>query len=164
YTHWQREALPASATNVQNFIITPQPQQREKASLSDGRTRETSATIGRHHACHPVVAIALRVRQVALIMTPCDGSRRPGLRMMVVLVGLATVPLGLGASAAQAPWQRQTIRSEADFRGLCVVSTNVAWVGGTKGTFGRTTDGGTTWTVGTVPGADKLDFRDVEAF
>jgi photosystem II stability/assembly factor-like uncharacterized protein len=44
------------------------------------------------------------------------------------------------------------------------VSAKVAWVSGTKGTYGRTTDGGQTWSVGTVPGAAKLDFRDVEAF
>ena len=72
--------------------------------------------------------------------------------------------LGLCAAITHAQWQRQTISSDADFRGLCVVSAKVAWVSGTKGTYGRTTDGGKTWSVGTVPGADKLDFRDVEAF
>jgi photosystem II stability/assembly factor-like uncharacterized protein len=65
---------------------------------------------------------------------------------------------------APAEWQQQTIRLNADFRGLCAVSARVAWVSGTKGTFGRTTDGGKTWSVGAVPGAEKLDFRDVEAF
>jgi photosystem II stability/assembly factor-like uncharacterized protein len=77
---------------------------------------------------------------------------------------VATIILGLGDSIAQAQWQQQTIGSVADFRGLCAVSRQVAWVSGTKGTYGRTTDGGKTWTVGTVPGAEKLDFRDVEAF
>ena len=67
-----------------------------------------------------------------------------------------------GAAAAQ--WQRQEIKTESDFRGLSVVSDQIAWVSGTKGTFGRTSDGGKTWTVGTVPDAEKLDFRDVEAF
>ena len=61
-------------------------------------------------------------------------------------------------------WQTQTVDTKADFRGLCVVSPNVAWVSGTKGTYARTTDGGKTWSVGTVPGAEKLDFRDVKAF
>jgi photosystem II stability/assembly factor-like uncharacterized protein len=61
-------------------------------------------------------------------------------------------------------WQRQSIKSDADFRGLCAVSRKIAWLSGTKGTFGRTTDAGKTWTAGTVPGAEKLDFRDVEAF
>ena len=77
---------------------------------------------------------------------------------------IATLLLGLGASAAQAQWQPQKIDTDADFRGLCAVSDKVAWVSGTKGTFGRTTDGGKTWAVGTVAGAEKLDFRDVEAF
>jgi photosystem II stability/assembly factor-like uncharacterized protein len=67
-------------------------------------------------------------------------------------------------SSAFAQWQAQHIDTKADFRGLCVVSDKVAWVSGTKGTYGRTTDGGKTWSVGSVPGAEKLDFRDVEAF
>jgi photosystem II stability/assembly factor-like uncharacterized protein len=67
-------------------------------------------------------------------------------------------------SSAHGQWQRQTIRSDADFRGLCAVSSEVTWVSGTKGTFARTTDAGKTWSVGTVPDAGKLEFRDVEAF
>jgi photosystem II stability/assembly factor-like uncharacterized protein len=86
------------------------------------------------------------------------------MRALVKRFSIAAVFLGFCSSAARGQWQRQTIRSDADFRGLCVVSRKVAWVSGTKGTFGRTTDGGTTWSVGKVPGADKLDFRDVEAF
>jgi photosystem II stability/assembly factor-like uncharacterized protein len=77
---------------------------------------------------------------------------------------VAALLLGLCESLAHAQWQQQTIRSDADFRGLCAVSAKVAWVSGTKGTYGRTTDAGKTWSVGTVPGAAKLDFRDVEAF
>jgi len=76
----------------------------------------------------------------------------------------AAILLGLCGSSAFAQWQTQTIDTKSDFRGLCVVSPNVAWVSGTKGTFARTTDGGKTWSVGTVLGAEKLDFRDVEAF
>jgi photosystem II stability/assembly factor-like uncharacterized protein len=45
-----------------------------------------------------------------------------------------------------------------------VVSPRVAWIGGTRGTYARTRDGGATWHVNTVPGAEALDFRDVEAF
>lgn len=67
-------------------------------------------------------------------------------------------------SIANSQWRQQAIGTTANFRGICAVSAKVAWVSGTKGTYGRTTDGGTTWTVGTVPGAEKLDFRDVEAF
>jgi photosystem II stability/assembly factor-like uncharacterized protein len=77
---------------------------------------------------------------------------------------LALTVFVLSQSRASAQWQPQIIKSDADFRGLCAVSAKVAWVSGTKGTFGRTTDGGETWSVGTVPDAEKLDFRDVKAF
>jgi photosystem II stability/assembly factor-like uncharacterized protein len=76
----------------------------------------------------------------------------------------AALLLALCASLASAQWQPQKIDTDADFRGLCVVSPAVVWVSGTKGTYGRTTDAGKSWHVGTVPGAEKLDFRDVEAF
>ena len=77
---------------------------------------------------------------------------------------LLAVVFALCDSIAFGQWQTQTIDTKADFRGLCVVSPKVAWVSGTKGTYARTTDGGKNWSVGTVPGAEKLDFRDVEAF
>jgi photosystem II stability/assembly factor-like uncharacterized protein len=87
-------------------------------------------------------------------------SRKIIMRIVVVAVLLA----GLCDTVVLAQWQRQTIDTEANFRGLCAASAEVAWVSGTKGTYGRTTDGGKTWSVGAVRGADKLDFRDVEAF
>jgi photosystem II stability/assembly factor-like uncharacterized protein len=63
-----------------------------------------------------------------------------------------------------AQWQAQTVNTKASLRGLSVVSEKVIWASGTGGTFLRTIDGGQTWKVGTVPDAQKLDFRDVEAF
>ncbi len=59
---------------------------------------------------------------------------------------------------------QQSLDSSASLRGLSVVSDDVAWLSGAQGTVGRTTDGGKTWQVIKVPGAEKLDFRDVEAF
>ena len=64
---------------------------------------------------------------------------------------------------AGAQWQLQTVGTDADFRGLSVPDAQTVWASGTKGTFVRTVDGGATWHVGQVPGAEKLDFRDVEA-
>jgi photosystem II stability/assembly factor-like uncharacterized protein len=55
-------------------------------------------------------------------------------------------------------------RHKASLRGLCAVSAKVVWASGTRGTFLRTIDGGATWQVGTVQGAENLDFRDVDAF
>lgn len=66
--------------------------------------------------------------------------------------------------SAKAQWQQQSSGTKADFRGLCAVSTNVAWASGTKGTFVKTTDGGNRWQVGKVSGAEALDFRDIDAF
>ncbi|MEO6588262.1 MAG: oxidoreductase, partial [Pyrinomonadaceae bacterium] len=68
------------------------------------------------------------------------------------------------ASRADAQWQKQKVDTKASLRGLSVVSENVVWASGTGGTFLKTVDGGKNWTVGTVPGAEKLDFRDIEAF
>lgn len=65
---------------------------------------------------------------------------------------------------ASAQWSVFKVDTTAGFRGLSVVDSKVVWASGTKGTFIKTLDGGKTWTVGQVPGAERLDFRDVEAF
>jgi photosystem II stability/assembly factor-like uncharacterized protein len=49
-------------------------------------------------------------------------------------------------------------------RGLSVVSNEVVWVSGSKGTIGRSLDGGQTWKWSVVKGFEKNDFRDIEAF
>ncbi len=67
-------------------------------------------------------------------------------------------------STAAAQWQKQDVKTDASFRGLDVVSSNIVWASGTGGTVVRTIDGGRSWDVIKVPGAEKLDFRDIEAF
>lgn len=67
------------------------------------------------------------------------------------------------SSTASAQWIPQASNTTASLRGLSVVDAKTAWASGTGGTFLRTTDGGATWTKGIVPGAEKLDFRDVHA-
>ena len=49
-------------------------------------------------------------------------------------------------------------------RGLSVVDDSVAWVSGSKGWIGVTLNGGKNWSWQQVPGFEKADFRDVEAF
>src|SRR5437870_11579936 len=44
------------------------------------------------------------------------------------------------------------------------VNPQVVWACGRAGTFTVTTDGGQTWNAGVVPGAEALQFRDVQAF
>lgn len=45
---------------------------------------------------------------------------------------------------------------------VSAVSPRVVWASGRAGTFVVTTDGGDTWRAGVVPGAETLQFRDVE--
>jgi photosystem II stability/assembly factor-like uncharacterized protein len=52
----------------------------------------------------------------------------------------------------------------SSFRGLSVPSDNVVWVSGSNGTVGRSTDAGKIWKWINVPGFEKRDFRDIEAF
>ena len=86
-------------------------------------------------------------------------------------VGPWAATLGLaacgGAARAPAPVALgavdQTSGTTQLLIGVSAVNERVVWVSGTGATFLRTTDGGATWTVGKVPGADTLQFRDVYA-
>lgn len=60
--------------------------------------------------------------------------------------------------------QLLTSGTKTSIRGLSVVSDRVIWVSGSNGTVGRSTDGGKQWKWMTVPGFEKRDFRDIEAF
>jgi photosystem II stability/assembly factor-like uncharacterized protein len=66
-------------------------------------------------------------------------------------------------TTAFAQWVERPAPTSISMRGLSVLSKDVVWASGTKGTFLWTNDGGATWTVGTVPGAESFDFRDVHA-
>jgi len=58
----------------------------------------------------------------------------------------------------------QNSHTTENLRGLSTPAPNIAWASGTHGTYLRTTDAGQTWQPAQVPGAESLDFRDVEAF
>jgi len=76
---------------------------------------------------------------------------------------LATLVVGLSAQAIQ--WQPQDSGTTSRLRGVSAVSPQVAWASGANGTLLRTVDGGATWTKLAPPaGAEKLDFRDIDAF
>ncbi|HEX6052218.1 MAG TPA: hypothetical protein VFZ21_23295 [Gemmatimonadaceae bacterium] len=80
-----------------------------------------------------------------------------GARILSLGIALA-VP-----AAALAQWTPQQSPTDGELRGLSVVSARVVWASGTRGRVVRTTDGGKTWTVDTIAGAESLDFRDVFA-
>ena len=77
-----------------------------------------------------------------------------------VLALPALLALALPASAQ---WRAQSSPTDAELRGLSVVSARVAWASGTRGTVLRTTDGGATWVQHVVPDASALDFRAIAA-
>jgi photosystem II stability/assembly factor-like uncharacterized protein len=78
--------------------------------------------------------------------------------LKLVLSAAFAVPYCVGAQ-----WAPQATGTNAEFRGLAVVSPAVVWASGTRGRVAHTTNGGATWTVDTVPGAAKLDLRDIYA-
>ena len=53
---------------------------------------------------------------------------------------------------------------KGSFRGLSVVDDDIAWVSGSGGQVGRTTDAGKTWKFHIIKGQEKTEFRDIEAF
>ncbi len=66
---------------------------------------------------------------------------------------------------SRAQWQIQTSNTIADLRGIHSVGGGVAWASGTNGTVLRTEDGGYIWQSCSIPpGAEKLDFRGIQAF
>lgn len=77
-----------------------------------------------------------------------------GMRILAALIAVVlTVPA----------WTNQSSGVTARLRGVSAVTERVAWASGSGGTVLRTSDGGATWQRLTVPGAEKLDFRDIDA-
>jgi photosystem II stability/assembly factor-like uncharacterized protein len=74
------------------------------------------------------------------------------------------LPVSVFCLQAPSQWILQTASTTARLRGVSAVSDKVAWASGSNGTYLRTVDGGVTWQAATVPGAESLDFRDIEAF
>jgi photosystem II stability/assembly factor-like uncharacterized protein len=74
----------------------------------------------------------------------------------------AFLTLLAAASACAQSFTPQTSGTQASLRGIWAVNDRIAWASGAHGTYLRTTDGGAHWTAAAVPGADTLDFRDVQ--
>ena len=67
-----------------------------------------------------------------------------------------------GVACAQT-WVGQQSGTKASLRGVSAVNARVVWASGTGATYLKTVDGGATWTAEKVPGAEALDFRDIQA-
>ncbi len=87
-------------------------------------------------------------------------SKRMFSVFLVVLFASATLSFADGRSHP-----RLTPQDSGTTQGLIAVSpvsSRVVWASGRGGTFVVTTDGGKTWRAGVVPGAEALQFRDVQ--
>ena len=85
-----------------------------------------------------------------------------GLTALVVAT-LLTVGTSSGAGL-EGKQQTITTGTTERFRGVSAPAETTVWASGTGGTVVRSLDGGTTWDVRTVAGAEQLDLRDVDAF
>lgn len=83
--------------------------------------------------------------------------------MKATLLILACATLVAAQLSAQSIKTLMTGRNTS-LRGLSVVDDSVAWVSGSRGSVGRSTDGGRSWTWLPVPGFEASDFRDIEAW
>lgn len=57
-----------------------------------------------------------------------------------------------------------TTGTNTSLRGMSIPSDNIIWVSGSNGTIGKSVDAGKSWRWIMVPGFEKKDFRDIDAF
>ena len=81
---------------------------------------------------------------------------------------LAFISIFFALIASKAPEkvsvQIITAGTNTSIRGMSIPAEKVVWVSGSNGTIGKSTDAGKTWRWIVVPGFEKRDFRDIEAF
>jgi photosystem II stability/assembly factor-like uncharacterized protein len=83
---------------------------------------------------------------------------RPVVFVLLLAAAATVIPV-------QAQWEIEDSHTTASLRGIHNVGGGVAWASGTGGTVLRTEDGGYLWqTCSIPPGAEKLDFRGIQAF
>ncbi len=85
--------------------------------------------------------------------------------MRLALLFAALTLCAIAAPKLEAQWQIQDAHITADLRGIDYVGNGVAWASGSNGTVLRTEDLGFVWQLCAMPpGAEKLDFRGIQAF
>ena len=78
------------------------------------------------------------------------------------LIGLLIVGAGAALALQQPTLTPQNSGTTQLLISVSPVNSKVVWAAGTGGTYVVTTDGGTHWRSGVVPGAKNLQFRDVQ--
>jgi photosystem II stability/assembly factor-like uncharacterized protein len=86
----------------------------------------------------------------------------PALAAGVACSGAPSAAERIGPSAAGPVLVTQASGTANRLQAVSPVNQRVVWASGVGGTFVVTADGGASWRAGVVPGADSLEFRDVE--
>ena len=121
---------------------------------------------------HGLIAakVGNRAKRDPLSSSACPKARvahplqlyRKGWERISLPIALALL---LTPALTQAQWDIQDSHTTASLRGIANVGGGVAWASGTEGTVLRTEDGGYLWQGCAIPpGAEKLDFRGIQAF
>src|SRR5437773_7605105 len=92
---------------------------------------------------------------VAAMTLSCSESAAPPAERMRAAVQAVTT----SSTPTLTPQQSGTTNR---LQAVSPVNDQVVWASGVGGTYTVTTDGGQTWRAGVVPGAETLQFRDVE--
>ncbi|MHA4737746.1 WD40/YVTN/BNR-like repeat-containing protein [Dyadobacter sp. MSC1_007] len=77
---------------------------------------------------------------------------------------ILTLLIQMSPGVVNAQWKVIDIKTKIHMRAVHAISPTSCWIGGTRGTVLKTTNGGKTWLTFKVAGADSLDFRDIHAF
>lgn len=86
--------------------------------------------------------------------------RSPRIALAVTILAATTLSFSQIHTPTLTPQQSGTSNR---LQAISPVNPQVVWASGVGGTYAVTTDGGNTWRAGVVPGAETLQFRDVEA-
>jgi photosystem II stability/assembly factor-like uncharacterized protein len=84
------------------------------------------------------------------------------LSVVLLLAAFATLSFAEGSKVHQPKLIPQNSGTTQGLIAVSPVNSRVVWASGRGGTFVLTTNGGKTWTPGVVPGAEALQFRDVQ--
>jgi photosystem II stability/assembly factor-like uncharacterized protein len=103
----------------------------------------------------PIQAQLFSIHELIIFVNKISIMKKSGLLLALIILSSTLIAQQVQVLVDKLP---------ASFRGLSVVSDDVIWLGGSKGTVGRSIDGGQTWTWNTVKGFETREFRDIEAF
>lgn len=84
--------------------------------------------------------------------------------LKIFLIAALTMPLTSISAQNTVSINILSQGNKTSIRGLSVVSDKVIWVSGSNGMVGKSTDGGINIQWMQVPGFEKRDFRDIEAY